>query len=308
MSDELSDAEWLEGIRRQNRRELGLDGPAGLTGGGVGLGTLGDFLYINPSVPGSPIPSPTLAPEQYWGAGSQAGTGRGFQYRRAPTTVTQLQPYPTFATQYVLTGGGQMVSGLGIGASGAPTAEQKAELTRMVDSVVSVADAYRSTGDTTRDGVQLAGARGGLEMATQRLASVNWTDRSWGFIGPAYSTRSELLQKLQEARVRLLARSGQVREDGRAMISSKAADPVTGKRVIQGSGNVYVDTALNYPGAVRDRGGELYKSASDFFGDAKKMFDTPGKMVGWAVVGLAVYAFATGAGRGLLSSGKKKKG
>lgn len=299
MSDELSDAEWLEGIRRQNRRELGLDGPAGLTGGGVGLGTLGDFLYINPSVPGSPIPSPALAPEQYWGAGAQAGTGRGFQYRRAPTTVTQLQPYPTFATQYVLTGGGQMVSGLG--ASGAPTAEQKAELTRMVDSVVSVADAYRSTGDTTRDGVQLAGARGGLEMATQRLASVNWTDRSWGFIGPAYSTRSELLQKLQEARVRLLARSGQVREDGKPIVSPLAADPRTG-RVVQQSQVAAAGRSLAK--SARDTG----RDVSAWGDSARKLFDSPTKLVGWGLAGLAVYAFATGAGRGLLSRGKKKRG
>lgn len=336
----------LARIRKANRRELGLEGPvAGMNGVGRRVGAapgvpfrrggapqgsfwrdgasaagwnpkyaqdllpvpqkdpnnalqgLHDFVWINPILAGQP--SPQVAPQAYFADGRQLGTGNGWQWQQNYPTLNDPVPqqpalFPTMAPVY------QRGAFAGLGAVAGPSAQQKAEISKFAKAAIKSADAYRATGNPAVDQSNYVAASAALEGARSQLTSNRWSGSSWGITEPPYDSWDSLFQGVQEAKVRLMAKSSTRREDGKPLIDPRAADPRTGK--------VRVDSpAAAAAGSLAQSGKEAGQAALDFFGELKKLVDSPKKLLVAGAVGVGIYAFASGAGKGLLSGRKRRR-
>lgn len=275
---ELDTGEWLRRIRLANRTELGLEGPSSMNGNGMG-----DFLYVDPAQAGVPPPSQDLL--AYYGAGRQGGTADGWQpslIDGTTGTYPQVQ-LPTQAQYTYQAASGQAVSGMGaVGVS----AELKAQATVAVKQAAAAADAFRRTGVSAVDVTNEAAVRAQIQAAQNLLGSANWTDSSWGIVGPAYSSRADLLKQLTEARVRFTAKTGAVREDGRAMINPAAADPRTGVVRVDSATAAAAQSLSQSARATASEWADFGKSLSkvtNFF------LGTPTRVVTTTAVGLGIY-------------------
>lgn len=276
---ELSDAEWLRRIRLKNRQELGLEGPQGVATMDGNVNGIGDFMYMNAAAGGVPSPEQDLL--AYY-AGRQGGNADGWQPSMIDPrqgTYHQMQ-MPTHANYVGQEVAGQAVSGLGYMGAVGVSADQKAQATLAVEGAIRESDLLSQQTNN------VSAARLILEAQRSRLSSLNWTDSSWGVVGPRYSSRADLLKKLTEAQARVIARSGAVREDGKAIFDPRSVNPTTGK--------ARVDSQIGAAaGSLVQSGKETAAEVGGLLGSLSKVtqffLGSPTRILVTTSIGLGVY-------------------
>lgn len=243
--EDLSDAEWLGGIRRQNRRELGLEGP--VDGGMGGMdGGMGDLLYMNPTPGGVPSVQQDLM--AYYGAGAQQGAGwnPSTHVGTVPAVPLGVGPsQPVLMPQY-----GQLVSGMGEVVGGGGYASTLPDGLNVQRAIAASPPAARAQGEIAASALSSALKAAADQDRARYNSSLTAATNAINMLGRAGAGGLILQQRLIGVRTQVAALSQKhfaraPEQQARYAVGKKAAEDAHVRYREYGETNTWLSDRLN---------------------------------------------------------------